>query len=359
MTSCETQPLRRGYEIAAFAVTVAYVPWFADAASAPRWMLLSLLVPMFVCIRAMTPAHICGGLFLGWATLSIAWTPVPIEAIQPLWHFALLAGVFCIGAEMESLEPLFVGAGWGVAVSSAVTLFQTEHTGLFLNKNFMAEAAVLVLIGLLVYQRYWLAALAFPAALLPVSRAALLALSVLGVLLIARRSRLLAGGVVLGGLVAVLLLDPNAKSLGQRLVVWSDTWQHLTWMGHGLGAFYIDLPAFRPDGYALRLDHAHNDLLELTYELGVGVGLLVLLWGAALLQPNPLRYVLIAFTVEGCFGFPLFLPVTGALAALCTGYLCSQRYRLHQSQSDGERRVRAGPRHFGLRPRGVASAAGG
>jgi len=344
------------YSIAAFVVTVAYVPWFADAANAPRWMLLSLLLPWAWNLRLLSGSHIAGIMFLLFAALSLLWTPVPIEGVQPLWQFILLGVVFCIGFEMESLEPIFVGAAWGIGVSSAVALFQAEPTGLFLNKNFMAEAAVLVAVGVIIYRRWELLVLFLPAMFMPLSRGALLAFGITMVLY--WRSTWIA---VLGAVAFALLLlaQPHGSSLGERWVIWTFTLEHLTWFGHGIGSFYIDFPSFREGGFALRFDHAHNDLLELVYEFGLGTVPLLLVWLVAMCQYSQVRLVLVAFAVEGCFGFPLFLPVTGALAALAAGHLCGARHRVHGVVSVRERALRDGARQFGLRRREIPSAAGG
>jgi len=351
-----------GTMLAAFAVTAAYVPWFADAAGAPRWVLLSLLTAACVRVPALRPGHIVGALFLGWAALSIAWTPVTVEALQPWWHFAVLGALFCIAYEMESLEPVFVGAAWGMTLSGVVALGQMliggEPAGLFFNKNFMAEAAVLVLIGLAVYRHFVMALLVLPAAVLPLARGALLALGVVIVLALWRHKHRWAALAAVGLTAAVLLLAVglNGKSLGERGVIWGLTLQHPTLLGHGLGAFYIDFPSFAD--LARRFNHAHNDWLEIAYELGViGVLLLGLLFAGAMRHAGGgIRYVVAGFIVEGCFAFPLFLPITAALATLCLGHLWGLRDRLQRVEHDGERALRHGARQFGL-PRRVMALA--
>ncbi len=344
------------YSIASFAVTVAYVPWFADAANAPRWVLLSLLVPWAWRVREWTAVHIAGDVFLVVALLSLLWTPVPIEGLQPLWQFILLGALFCIGFEMETLELVFVGAGWGIAVSSAVALFQHEPTGLFLNKNFMAEAAVLIAVGLMVYKRWELLPMLAPAIFLPLSRGALLAFGV--ALTMHRRSAWWAASLVLAYMTLVIV-RPDGASLGERYVIWTETLRHLTWFGHGLGSFYIDFPSFQDGGFARRFDHAHNDLLELTYEFGLLLAPLLLVCSAAMWQYSQVWLVMAVFMVEGCFGFPLFMPVTGALGALAAGHLCSSWYRLRYDIPVRKHPLCLRTRQFGLRRREVPSAASG
>ena len=358
--------LHRGYEIAAFAVTAAYVPWFADAAGAPRWMLLSLIVPWTVRLKTITAAHYWGAGLLGLILLSMLWTPVPIEGVQTAWQFILLGALFCIGAELDDLEPIFVGAGWGMVASTWVAVVQMaanqEPTGLFLNKNFMAEAAVLILIGLAVYRQYLISILILPAIALPLARGAFTALAVVCCIAVWKRQRLVAAGLFLS-FVAIGLLTQNSISFGLRAWIWRDTLAHLTLFGHGVGAFYIDFPAFADEGFSamrFRFNHAHNDLLELVYDLGVGViPMIVIMWMALRAKGNGVQYVLAGFAIESCVAFPLYLPVTGAVAALCAGHLCGVGHRLRQPVFVGERRVRAGARQFGLRLRSMALETGG
>lgn len=356
--------MRRGYEIAAFAVTTAYVPWFADAAGAPRWILLSLLVPSFVRARTVTLPHVMGLLILGWAAWSLTFATVPLEGLQTLWQFALLAAVFCTGFEMETLEPVFVGAGFGIALSGLVALGQVidghQPTGLFLNKNFMAEAALVITIGLLVYRRTGIALLCVPALLVPQSRAVLLALLVVGAIALWRHRLRWTMAIMLGCIAWALALHGlDLRSAGERAMIWGSTIQHLTLLGHGLGSFYIDFPSWGDFGQ--RFNHTHNDWLEIAYELGViGVALFgALVVGAMRQAGGGMRYVLAGFLVIGCFGFPLYLPVTGVLAALCLGHLWAVWYRLHLAVFMRECGLCNRPRQFGLQHRIVSPAARG
>jgi hypothetical protein len=125
----------------------------------------------------------------------------------------------------------------------------------------------------------------------------------------------------------------------------------MNWFGHGIGSFYIDFPFFQEGGFARRFDHAHNDLLELGYEFGVLALLPVVLWLFAVAHYSPISAVLAVFAVEGCFGFPLFLPVTGALGAISAGHLCGTWERVRSRQLAWQRGIRTGTRQFELRRR--------
>ena len=152
-----------------------------------------------------TRAHLLGCAFIGWAALSVLWSPQPLYSLNGLWQVVILPAIcFCLGSQQRSLRPLFIGAGIGLAVSSAISIGQLAGwidwpsinipSGLFLNKNFMAEAAALVLIWLIAERVWWLAILVAPCVVLAGARGALLALAIgLGLLTSRRLSWLTLG----------------------------------------------------------------------------------------------------------------------------------------------------------------------
>ena len=86
--------------------------------------------------------------------------------------------------------------------------------------------------------------------------------------------------------------------------------------------------------------HAHNDYLELVYELGAVGAVLGALFAWELWGPlNSARLVLIVFAVEACFAFPSHLPATLAIAALVAGHAVRDRVVV--------RRVATHRRNFG------------
>jgi hypothetical protein len=71
----------------------------------------------------------------------------------------------------------------------------------------------------------------------------------------------------------------------------------------------------------LTFPEAHNDTLQMVYELGPGALFFLGLEAYALyLARETERLVLIAFFVEGLTEFPLYMPVTGLIAALAIGH---------------------------------------
>ena len=100
--------------------------------------------------------------------------------------------------------------------------------------------------------------------------------------------------------------------------IWAAASDGIGMFGSGVGSYGFISSQMLPDGHPM---HAHNDYLELVYELGAIGALLGALFVWELRGPlNSSRLVLIAFAVEACFGFPTHLPVTVAVAALAAGY---------------------------------------
>lgn len=70
-------------------------------------------------------------------------------------------------------------------------------------------------------------------------------------------------------------LRPGDISRDRRVSIYRDTWQIFTnhpWAGTGLGTFIVVYPQYQSVYDGLRVDHAHNDYLELLAETGVAGG---------------------------------------------------------------------------------------
>lgn len=133
------------------------------------------------------------------------------------------------------------------------------------------------------------------------------------------------------------LLSILPASVGERLQIWEATISGFTWFGHGAGSFRGLFPLYAPniDTMVLWPQHAHNDLLELIFEYGVFAAIPVAIAILCLFSRSPLRYVVLVFLVEGCFEFPLFMPATGFLSALCVGHCLREWDRARFAQLYG------------------------
>lgn len=360
-----------------FVLTVLYVPWLADAGVAPRWAWLSVGVPALLLLHPWAPrltfGHAPGFAFLALAALSLLWTPSPLrEGLDALWQLALLAGVFALGSRVD-MGPAWTGAGLGFAVNSAIVAVQwsghpilaqiTAPAGLFLNKNWGAEAAAIALVALAGRRQWWLAAAVAPTVLLGGGWAAWSGATLGLMLLFARARAPLMTLAIAVGIAFFVLPDHQGAGVTSRIAIWSDTAEALTPAGNGLGSFFLLYPRHAPrfDTTIERPEHAHNDYLEVAYELGPA-GLLALACLVAYSFAGDRRAEragLACAAVIAAASFPLHQPVAGALAALCCGSLCADRSSLRYLLARGRMALQRDPAR--AKPRGgvPAGRAGG
>jgi hypothetical protein len=223
------------------------------------------------------------------------------------------------------------------------------HTTLFMNENSSVEAAAMVTAALVFYRLWWLLPGLLPTLLIG-SRGPILALGVVGCIAFWRKSKL---AVVASVLVVVVFFGYlwfigrfMQSSWEERFNVWRDVLPNLTVLGHGIGSFAHDFSALQVHTNALkiRFDHPHSEPLQIIYEFGaVGVLLIALLIRRlGRLEPDAAWYALAVFLVEGCFAFPLYLPLTGFLAALCAGQLSHAGAALRWDIHAGRRILQSG-----------------
>jgi hypothetical protein len=310
-----------------FTLTVFVLPGLPMGATAPRWAFLSLACAwMFFDVRLRCTVWIIIA-YLGAMALI---TPVGYDAAFIYWHFLLLAVLFC--ARVDPRKAV-IGTALGFAVNSAAVVGQyfgwqripeiAPLSGLFFNRNLASEGAAMALALVVGYRLWWLVPGILPT-LVAGSRAPLLGLGVVALIALWRTARVREAIALLFVLASVLFIcDPSTASMQQRLGAWQDALHGLTIFGRGLGSFIGEFPRWQLHSNPLveRFENAHNDILQLVFELGIGGAILVGLFlvGLARASSSPAWYALVVFAVEGLFGFPLYEPVSGALAAVCAG----------------------------------------
>lgn len=366
------QKLETQVGIVAFLVMVGYYPRVLGAGTVGRWAILFLALPLLSMRETFSgrwsnskSAIIAFSIF---ASASLIWMPFPLDGIQEAITLGTLLLAGLIGRSVPSLKSVFLGATGGIAVNSLVALWQfldnsgwqttgaltqrsypviqicCKPSGLFLNGNIMAETAALVIVGVIVTGNMtrWnmgaLIALVLPALLLPMQRGSMIALAIVAMIwlssIVSRKFCLMLWCGMLGlasitviGFVTFDRASPfiALSSLNERLAIWSATLSGLTPFGHGIGSFRGLFPLYAGDIDTMVLwpQFAHNDILQLAFEFGLFaaipvIAILILLAGAR----SPIRYVVIAFVLEGLFEFPLHMPATGFLAAISIGHLC-------------------------------------
>jgi hypothetical protein len=342
-----------------FLLGIAFVPWFSSAAASPRWALLSVAVPillLFIKLR-QTPAHWAVLGLLIWSTLTLLWMEVPLDGLHGLWLLSILAGIFCIGAELKSLKPSMLGLAYGLALNVPFQIAQVygwtgfpqtaSPGGLFLQTNVLGEALVLGVITSLFMRKWLLAAWLLLGMVMTHERTALLALMAAGATLALLREDLVSKPLMFAVILAMslgLFVSSMEKSgwlsMQERVASWKDTVAGLKLQGNGIGSYWSMFPkhARHVDTAQVRMEYAHNEPLHYAFELGLGAlfGLAALVY-AALGRLDYERCLLVALIVQCMFAFPLHMPVTACVAALVAGRLARARSLagLHQHDRRG------------------------
>ncbi len=335
--------------ITSFGVAVAFWQWFFDASQGPRWMVMAALVPLMLIVQppiVMTPAHWCGALFLAWSAFSLLWTPIVLDGLLQMWHLILMAGVFCIAAQTKNIKPALLAFCIGVSISGAMAIAQTYGTdlvvqvvspaGLFLNRNFLAEAAAVALVLAIGYRWWLLVPFLLAGSFLPTSRNVMIALALAGMMWLWNRSRVavLCLCVIGAGALWNNYNEPRGygdRAIPERIAIWRDSLDGLQFFGNGLGSFYIKFPinASRIDTAWNRPEYAHDEPIHMAFEMGApGMGLLAIFLAVAFAGIGQVeKYALVVIASTSLFSFPLHLPATAFIFALLAGHAAANGYR--------------------------------
>lgn len=317
-----------------FAFAVCYWNGISGAATSTRWAFLSVLLPILLILNfkrvSFTTLHLIGLLFIGWSILSLLWSSNVYDGIDSLIKLIIIAQVFLLGTYLTSLRDVFIGLGLGITVSSLYLLIGRDSAGLFANVNILAETALLVCVGLVIYRVWWLVPGVLPSIVLNGSRAAILSGVCLITLWIWGKSKIVALSVLIVGSIT-LVSRYKLGTLSERWTLWTDTIDGLTLLGHGLGSFFTSYQFYAEiDTLVSRPRFAHNDLLQICFEFGLIGGLLAALFIIrVLLAKANEKYVFMGFVIISMFSFPFYLPVSSFIAVLVCGFVarnwCSVR----------------------------------
>lgn len=315
----------------AFAISIAFVPGISGAATSPRWAIATISL-----------------WWMDWQVLPFIAICFAVLDFDAAVHWAIISAAFCWGLKhdpdtsgMATVKRTVKAFGMGIGVSSIATVLQSAGwsgipqaigpAGLFANKNILGEAACLALIASLIYRQWLASVMILPALLLTTTRAAWLGASIGLLFILPVRWRLSALAIAPFPVLLIWWLGYlNEATLLQRLALWQDAVQNLSWLGNG---------SYDYSTVTYRDPHLHNDWLQLVYELGV-VGLIPL---AAILaanrNPQAVPFVA-ALLVIGSFGFPLQMPATAWFAAFIIGhslgYVLDERRMVLRARSGGD-----------------------
>lgn len=279
------------------------------------------------------------------------WTVSFYETVHQISHVAIFMLCFCAGSTMQAraFRRNVIGFAWGVSISLPFAYFQdagvlsfvgwrfgdefewrrtvsaVAPSGLFMNRNFMGEAAVLAMIACASVRHWWvippLSALIWYAD----SKGVYLALAAVGISLLWGKSRLAAVAGAIAGCGIVVYLSHGDPALDARLALWGNSLAIILDHPFGVGSFWAAYPEYHQailpspaTVYAegVRPRFAHNDILTLGVEFGIPASLLF----AFFLYLLRGCHVALAFAVLGAFSFPLHLPATVFIGAMCAGY---------------------------------------
>lgn len=336
-----------------FLVPLIFWSSFVQPAVLPRWIFLSVALPLILLSIERAPrskAFWVGGLWLAWAALSLAWATSLPDGLLRLWQFILAGAAFVIGTGLseKQINRCLVAFALGMCINAVIAMGQfigvgdfwfhaTPIAGLQVNGNYLAEAALMAGVAAFCLRKWWLLPLLLIALFLPQSRGAVAALLMVSVVWLWPRVRWASVGLFTASAVVavayVLSLGVDHPSLADRTALFANAFAGITLFGHGIGSFWSTFPLYydalvatSPHVYGFEVTPrtAHNDLLTVSFETGIiGLGLMIAFLVMMLRKRDDVCwYVVISFLALGAFNFPAYIPTTVFLAALCAGFLC-------------------------------------
>lgn len=319
-----------------FGICTAYVPGILGASIPTGWFFLIILMPVIFCFCEFKIGF--GFLFIAYSALSLLWTENLNIGFFFLLELIALSCVYYLGENIKDLKPIFKGLALGLSVSSLLALMQykgygkeiftidNSPAGLFLNPNIYSELSVVILISLVIFKLYWWIPVTLPGILLVHSRAALLALGIGLVVFLYKKNKIFTVLIVLSiTIISVIFYWQlfNLNSIQERFNLWVDTIRGLTLFGNGIGSFEILYPlhALNIDTSLARPRYAHNDLLQLIFEAGVGVLLLIPLMTNIIKAKSEIKIIFYSIGIISLFAFPFHVPVFAFIGCLVAGHL--------------------------------------
>jgi len=320
-----------------FAIMVAFVPNIVGAVSPTNWAVMWIISSIIILKTnvEMTAIHIIGLLFLSYVALSLLWSP---HGMLQFFQLFALACCFAYASTKKDIRGIVIGLSFGLSVSAIIAILQyfsidigiyqitPKPVGLFVNSNIFAETSAMLLILILIYRLWWFIPVTIPGVLVS-SRAVIIGLATTFLVWAWSKSKILS--IISALIIASLafIVNPNLSSIDQRFDVWRDTIEGFTLLGHGIGSFEYIFPLYAKhiNVLAYHSVNAHNDILQLIFEFGIGAVPLFIMCALLLSVDNEHKYAIIFFIVIGLFGFPLYMALTSFMAAIVAGQLAYHR----------------------------------
>lgn len=324
-----------------FLEAIAWLPMF-NGATALRWALLAVAIPAILFTLPENPrSNRNPGMFMLLLLVTIHLlcftSRESLLGFDDFIHIGILFMVFYLATRAPDLRGIWVGLAVGINISGYIALAQmfgfdgiTQYappSGLFNNRNVMAEAGAIALLVTIHYRLWWLLPGALLAAFLPVSKAVIGALALVAVFWPSAGGYRVTGiraymAIAVAGIFAVAL---GGASLTQRYDIWAPAIQAFNLTGHGLGSFFEDFPMPA---------YAHNEFIQMWYEWGLYAVPFFVAFIAAVLKEWRFEQSIVACVLMLCvFSFPLHMPLTAFCFALALGRMfgagdnvCSAQY---------------------------------
>lgn len=321
-----------------FGIITAYIPGIVGASISTGWLFLMIVCPFFLLY--------CDNLKLGWgflficfAFISLLWTTSLNISLMYLAQIIVLGIVFWIGANINDLKPIFKGIATGLGFASIIAFLQyfnyneiysldKQPASFFINPNIYSEVSAVILVSLIVLNLWWWIPVTFTGLLLVHSRAAYVGLAI----------SLFIWGWKINKIVSILATSLilliglyfyydkfDVSSIQERLNIWQDTIQGLKLFGNGIGSYETMFPfhATHINTEVARPKFAHNDLLQIIFEFGVGSILIFMVSYNVFKSHRKEVIILYSIAAISMFTYPLHVPVNAFIAFLVAGYITS------------------------------------
>lgn len=244
-----------------------------------------------------------GAGFILWAGLPAMWS----GRLLAVAHVLSLAVAFFVGWFVTKPRVVWIGF-LSLLVANLALALATGTWGLAGNPNYFGCALALGMAAIVGYQLWYFLPFVLGGLYYCQSRAGLFAAGF--VCLIGLWNSYRATALMALPIAGLMVVGKGSESMWQRMGIWQDTLNHLTFFGNGYGTFLgaYERFAFKTNVTLALAPHAYNDFLELTFELGVGA---ILLWVFILLCFEHLsraeRLICLTFFVLGLTYFPFYI----------------------------------------------------
>lgn len=323
-----------------FGVITAYIPGIVGASISTGWLFLLIVAPILFLYCDIKLG--LGFIFICYAAISLIWTEILNIAWFHFLQLVVLGCVFHIGRSIKEndLKTIFKGLVAGLGISVIISILQWQgfnlgiyvlsksYAGLFINPNIYSEISAILLISCIVLKLWYWIPITIPGLLFTQSRAAYLALIIGLLIAIWKYNKYIAISLVLlVGLFGLYFYWGKFSliSIQERLDMWADTIQGFKIFGNGVGSYEALFPYYSThiNTELARPRYAHNDLLQIIFEFGIGSILFLMVLINVFRSNKPETAILLTVCVISIFTYPLHIPTPAFIAFLVAGYLTS------------------------------------